>query len=104
MNDKPAPDPTDWRTWERDGVRLFPPPGTTSEQVFAGVCAFSAARWGLDPDRPRKPRPLRVRVLKKVDGKYEQISFRCTTSRGAIDVKVYGGCRHIQAPGAVPVN
>jgi hypothetical protein len=93
MDTAPAPDPNDWRTWPREGTRLFPPPGTTPEQAFAGTHAFSLARWGVDPQRPRKSRRNVIRVLKKIDGRYQQVMFARSTPRALVNVRVYGGCR-----------
>jgi hypothetical protein len=60
---------------------------------MAGTMAFSAARWGIYPDRPRKDHRNVIRVLKKGDGRYQQTLFARATERGLVDVRVYGGCR-----------
>ena len=93
METAPAPDPNDWRTWRRDGIRLFPPPGTTAEQGMEGMMAFSLARRGIDPARPRKWRRNIMRVLKKIDGRYQEIRFAHATERGLVDIRVRGGSR-----------
>ncbi|HEX8693228.1 MAG TPA: hypothetical protein VF746_12450 [Longimicrobium sp.] len=93
MEHAPTADPYDWRTWPRDGRRLFPPPGAANAQIFAGMCAFSAARWGFDPDRPRKDRRNIIRVLNKVDGRYVQVNFGRLVNGREIDIRVRGGCR-----------
>lgn len=100
MENASAPDPGDWRIWPREGVRIFPPPETTPGQAVAGCAAFSAARWGIHPDHPGKDRRNVIRVLKKVDGGYEQVSFRRVADGKAIDVRVRGGCRVTADPGS----
>jgi hypothetical protein len=100
MSERREADPGDWRTWPRDGVRLIPPPGTTASQSVAAVCALSAARWGIDPGRPRKARRNVIRVLKKVDGGYEQVSFGRVVNGRAVDISVRGGCRIFPPPDA----
>lgn len=89
----PVPDPDDWRTWRRDGRRLFPPEGTTAAQSWAGVDAYSLARWGFTPGRPPKDRRNVVRVLKQIDGRYVQVSFGRVVDGRKIDIRVHGGCR-----------
>jgi hypothetical protein len=93
METAPAPDPNDWRTWRRDGVRIFPPADATHAQAMEGWTAFCAARWGINPDRPRKDRRNVIRVLKKIDGRYEQVRYCRATERGVVDIRVRGGCR-----------
>jgi hypothetical protein len=93
MERAPTPDPNDWRTWPRDGRRLFPPPVTTEAQILAGMCAFAAAKWGIDPNRPRKDRRSIIRVLKKVDDRYVQVNFGRVVNGRRVDVRVRGGCR-----------
>lgn len=93
MGERREADPNDWRTWRRDGDRLIPPPGTTASQSVAAVCAFSAARWGIDPDRHGKDRRNGLRVLRKVEGGYEQISFGRVVNGRAVEIRVRGGCR-----------
>jgi len=88
-----APNPDDWRTWPRDGVRIFPPADATPRQAMDGWMEFSAARWGVHPGSPERNRRNVIRVLKQIDGRYEQIRYARSTPRGLVDVRVYGGCR-----------
>jgi hypothetical protein len=87
------PDPDNWRTWRREGDRLFPPPGTTGEQSIVGMHAFSLAVWGVDPARPRRDHRNVIGVLEKIDGKYVQLSFGRVMNGKRIDIRVRGGCR-----------
>lgn len=83
MNHLPLTDPNDWRTWPREGRRLFPPLGTTAEQAIAATDGFSLACWGIDPEKPRKDRRNVIRVLKKMDGGYVQVRYdRVVDGRG----------------------
>jgi hypothetical protein len=50
---------------------------------------------GIDPDGSRKSRRNVIRVLKKVDGRYEQVSFGRVVDGKRIDIRVRGGCRII---------
>ena len=89
MDERADVDPNDWRTWPRDGRRLLPPTDAAESYRMAAMCEYSAAAWGVDPARPRKSRRDVIRLLKKGEGKYEQVLFR----RGFTDVRVRGGCR-----------
>jgi hypothetical protein len=93
MDERCDVDPNDWRTWPRDGRRLLPPADATESYCVTAMCEYSAAAWGVDLSRPRKSRRDVIRVLKKVDGRYEQVMFR----RGSANVRVRGGCRLITA-------
>jgi hypothetical protein len=90
-----VPDPNDWRTWERDGIRLFPPNGATSHQAFVGWQAYCLAHWGVDPEKPLKDRRNVAGVQRQVDGKYVMVRFARVVSGKPIDVRVRGGCRII---------
>ena len=91
--DTPPPDPTDWRTWPRDGDRIFPPTEATWEQAMEGWAEWCAARWGVYPGRPSRDRRNVIRVLKKIDGCYQQVLFARSTPNGLVNVRVRGGCR-----------
>ena len=93
MTSSPVPDPNDWRTWRRDGRRLFPPPGTTWAQSIVGMQGLFRAKRGIDPAKARKINRNVIRVLKQVDGKYVQVSFARVVDGRKIDVRVRGGCR-----------
>ena len=97
MDSAPVPDPSDWRTWRRDGIRIFAPADATHAQALEGWAEFCAARWGIRPDRPRKDRRDVIRVLKKIDGRYQEISHARATERGLVDIRVRGGCRFREA-------
>lgn len=96
MTGRAAVDANDWRTWPRNGRRLLPPPDATQACCMRAMCEFSAAAWGVDPNRPRKNRRNVVRVLKRIDGKYVQIRHTRVVNGHSVDVRVRGGCR----PGA----
>lgn len=86
-------DPNDWRTWPRDGRRLLPPPDATPSYCMRATQEFSFACWGYNPDGLRGNRRNVIRVLKVVDGRYEQVSFGRVVNGRRIDIRVRGGCR-----------
>ena len=93
MDGTRAVDPNDWRTWPRDGRRLLPPPEATESYCMIAMQEFSWACWGYSPERPPKDRRNVIRVLKQVDGRYEQVSFGRVVDGKRIDIRVRGGCR-----------
>ena len=95
MDERRAVDPNDWRTWPRDGRRLLPPPEATQAYCTAAMHEFSAAVWGVNPNRPLRDRRNVIRVLKRVDGRYEQVSFDRVVDGKRIAIRVRGGCRRV---------
>ena len=68
-------------------------PGATLEETWERMIRARYRQLGLNPDRPRQSRRNVLRVLKMVDGKYEQVSFGRVVDGKRIDIRVRGGCR-----------
>ena len=68
-------------------------PGATLEETCERMIRARCRQMGIDPDRPRRDRRNVIRVLKQVDGRYEQVSFSRVVNGKRIDIRVRGGCR-----------
>lgn len=65
MSDPAAPRRDDWRTWERHGDRLIPPPGATLDECLHAMQALSLEVAGYDPDNPPPLRRDIGRVVRR---------------------------------------
>lgn len=68
-------------------------PGATLEETWERMIRARCRQMGIDPDRPRKDRRNVFRVLKMIDGRYQQVSFGRVVDGKRIDIRVRGGCR-----------
>ena len=60
----PIPDPDDWRTWRREGDRVFPPVPISTEKSFQVVWELTCEKYGIDPDNPPPMRKDIVRIVR----------------------------------------
>jgi hypothetical protein len=93
MMDPTEADPKNWRTWPRAGWRLRPPPGATAADCLDAMQPLADAAWGVDLNRSPRDRRNVVRLLKRVAGKCEEVSYCRVLNGKRIPVRVRGGCR-----------